>query len=117
MLILKGRAGKSVILEHIYKSTNSLAFVYYEQPVIDGALWVGMKSIQFDDFMRQIPKYLDKNERNNRYDYLIIYTNETEEDIKSKRRLIEEIQMVMLSFLLPACTTILLRPSVLGNIP
>lgn len=90
MLILKGDVGKSVILEYIYKNTNSLAFVYYEQPVIDGALWVGMKSIQFDDFMRKIPEYLNKNEKDNRYDYLIIYTNENEGSIKGKRRLIEE---------------------------
>lgn len=90
MLILKGDKGKSVILEHIYKNTNSLAFVFYEQSIIDGALWVGMKSIQFDDFMRNIPEYLNKNECDNRYDYLIIYTNEGEEDIKRKRRLIKE---------------------------
>ena len=90
MLILKGKAGKSVVLEHIYKNTNSLAFVYYEQPVIDGALWVGMKSVQFDEFIRQIPKYLDKSNSNSRYDYLIIYTNEKEEEIRGKRRLIEE---------------------------
>lgn len=94
MLILKGKSGKSVILEHIYKTTNSLAFVCYEQPVIDGALWVGMKSVQFDHFIRQIPEYLDKNEKNSRYDYLIIYTNEAEEDIRGERRLLEELERV-----------------------
>ena len=90
MLLLKGKSGKSVILEQIYKNTNSLAFVYYEQPVIDGALWVGMKSVQFGDFMRKIPEYLDKNEKNSRYDYLIIYTNESDVDVWSEKRLIEE---------------------------
>lgn len=92
MLLLKGKSGKSVILEHLYKTTNSLAFVFYEQPVIDGALWIGMKSVQFDHFIRQIPEYLDKNERGNRYDYLIIYTNESEDSIKGNIRLIESLE-------------------------
>ncbi len=90
MLLLKGKAGKSNILEQIYKNTNSIAFVFYEQPVIDGALWIGMRSVQFDDFVKQIPKYLKKYKSNSRYDYLIIYTNEDENIIRDKQRLIEE---------------------------
>ena len=90
MLLVKGKAGKSVVLEQIHNNTNSLAFIYYNQPVIDGGIWINSDTVDFNGFMANVSKYLDKIEHDIWYDYLIIYTNKGEIPIRNKRDLIEE---------------------------
>ena len=90
MLLVKGKAGKSFVLEQIHNNTNSLAFIYYNQPVIDGGIWINSDTVDFNGFMANVSKYLDKIEHDIWYDYLIIYTNKGEIPIRNKRDLIEE---------------------------
>ena len=90
MLLLKGKVAKSVILEQLFHSTNSLAAIYYNQPVIDGGLWVNSDTMEFKDFITELSKYLYSIEPNTRYEYLIIYTNKGETPIKNKKEIIEK---------------------------
>lgn len=90
MLLLKGKVEKSVILEQLFHNTNSLAVIYYNQPVIDGGLWVNSDTTRFDDFITELSKYLNSIELNIRYDYLIIYTNKGEIPIKNKKDIIKK---------------------------
>lgn len=92
MLLLKGKAGKSVILEIIHKDKNSksLTFIYYDQPVIDGGIWVNSDAMDFNDFMAELSNHLSLIGYDINYDYLIIYTNKGETTIRNKKDLIEK---------------------------
>ena len=92
MLLLKGKAGKSVILELIHKdeNTKSLTFIYYNQPIIDGGMWVNSDAMEFNDFMTELSNHLNSIGCDVNYDYLIIYTNKGETTIRNKKDLIEK---------------------------
>lgn len=88
MLLLKGKAGKSIILEVVHKNTYALTYVYYNQPVIEDCVWVNSDSMEFGEFLTELDNQL-KTYNCMHYDYLIIYTNKGETSIKNKKELIE----------------------------
>lgn len=88
MLLLKGKVGKSVILEIIHKNTYALTYVYYNQPVIEDCIWVNSDSMEFGEFLNELDNQLKIYDCMH-YDYLIIYTNKGEIPIKNKKELIE----------------------------
>ena len=89
MLLLKGKAGKSIILEVVHKNTHALTYVYYNQPVIEDSIWVNSDSVEFDEFLTELDNQLKLYGNSMYYDYLIIYTNKGETPIKNKKELIE----------------------------
>lgn len=92
MLLVKGKVGKSVILELIHKNTKSLTFIYYSQPVIDGGLWVNSDTMTFTDFVGDVSNYMEtyRDEIDGQYEYLIIYSNQGEKPMKYRKDMFEK---------------------------
>lgn len=81
MLLLKGDKGKSVVLNDLTMCTNSACFEYYDMPpVVQNSIWINSNDYSLIDLQGLIAEVMDGNEY--RYTYLIVYTNETEEDLK-----------------------------------
>lgn len=81
MLLLKGDVGKSIVLNDLAGCTDSLYFVYYDTPVVcDDSIWVNSNEHSLIDLQSAITEIMAENEYS--YIYLIIYTNEKEEDLK-----------------------------------
>ena len=83
MLILKGDKGKSSLINNILG--NNLYFEYYNYSVNLGGYWMSSLHHSIEEFRDYIKACLyeeDKACKENLYDYLIIYTNESEENLK-----------------------------------
>lgn len=83
MLIVKGECRKSVLAGILFDATKSICFQYYDKPVIFGGICVDSREYSLSDFVECIAEEFKRvSADRNRYDYLIIYTNENEEDLK-----------------------------------
>ena len=89
MLLLKGKQGKSVVLDILSKNTNSVSIIYYNQPVISG-LYINSDTMTFQKFMSDLQKYVETISKKSRYEYLIIYTNQGEPTIKNQKELLQK---------------------------
>jgi len=95
MLLLKGKNGKSIILDIISKNTNSTAIVYYDKPIIEDGLFMNSGTMSFQDFMFELRQYMNNfNKEDKRIDYLIIYTNQGEPTIKHQKELFQKWENV-----------------------
>lgn len=91
MLIVKGQNQKSVLANILMDKTNSICFQYYDQPVIINSVCVDSMEYSLIDFIECIREEFSRIEDMNEeiyenkihYDYLIIYTNEYEEHLKT----------------------------------
>ena len=82
MLIVKGKAQKSVLTNILMDKTKSICFQYYDMPVIWDSICVDKTKYSLSDFIECIAEELKKvNADGTHYDYMIIYTNEREEDL------------------------------------
>lgn len=77
MLIVKGKNGKSLLVQILADHTESICFEYHEYPVMYGSFYVDSEIYSLSDFIDFIKDYNDENH----YDYLIIYTNEKEDNL------------------------------------
>lgn len=87
MLIIKGKSRKSVLANILMDKTNSICFQYYDQPVILNSICVDSMEYSLNDFIECLREELaiieDGDMDKKHYDYLIIYTNQYEEDLKA----------------------------------
>jgi len=94
MLLVKGKKGKSVILNIISQNTKNITIAYYNQPVIDG-LFINSDTMDFKTFIFELSKYVDTiNNKDKTIDYLIIYTNKGEPTIKKQKELFQKWENV-----------------------
>lgn len=83
MLIVKGETQKSVLANILLKETNSICFQYYNTPVIFNSICLDSTEYSLEDFIECIAEESKRvNADRTHYDYLIVYTNEKEEDLK-----------------------------------
>lgn len=83
MLILKGNAGKSRIIDILMSKTNSACFVYNDYPLIYKSISVDSSQYSIDDFVECISDTMkDYIVNDEHYQYLLIYTNQKEEDLR-----------------------------------
>lgn len=83
MLILKGNSGKSGVINMLMNQTNSICFMYYDTPCIWNSICVDNREHSLKDFLECISNAITEESINDKhYDFLIIYTNEYEEDLK-----------------------------------
>lgn len=83
MLIVKGKNKKSILANILLNKTKSICFQYYNTPVIFNSICVDNGEYSLGNFIECIAEELKKvNADRTHYDYLIIYTNEKEEDLK-----------------------------------
>ena len=82
MLIVKGETQKSILANILMDNTKSICFQYYDMPVIHDSICVDSNEYSLRDFIECIAKELLRiNAYKVHYDYLIVYTNEKEENI------------------------------------
>ena len=83
MLIVKGKVRKSMLANILMNKTKSICFQYYDIPVILDGVCVDKTEYSLNDFIECVAEELKRaNADRTHYDYLIIYTNEKEEDLK-----------------------------------
>ena len=83
MLIVKGARGKSVLAQILTHYTESICFEYYDYPVMYNSYCVDSEVYSLPEFAEYVEEELRRlNAHDRHYDYLIIYTNEKEEDLK-----------------------------------
>lgn len=83
MLIIKGKSQKSAFANILLSKTNSICFQYYNTPVIFDSICVDNTEYSLSDFIECMAEEFKRvNADRTHYDYLIIYTNEKEEDLK-----------------------------------
>ena len=83
MLIVKGKALKSVLANILMDKTNSICFQYYDTPVICDSICVDSNKYSLMDFIECIAEEFKRvNAGRTHRDYLIIYTNEKEENLQ-----------------------------------
>jgi hypothetical protein len=80
MLVLKGKQGKSRIVEILLKNTKSIAYVYYYKPMSFDSYFISSKMFGLEEVVRTIRlDTLDGKPRN--FEYFIVYTNEEEHNL------------------------------------
>ena len=81
MLLLKGNNGKSRVVEDILNTTSSICFVYNEYPLFKDSICL-YSSVHTLEHLKEciVTDVVGYEEY---YDYLIIYTNQTESDLKN----------------------------------
>lgn len=82
MLIVKGLNGKSVLASILYNETNSKCFVYDDYCAIHESICLYSSMYSLEDLKELLMQYHSNNVyQDEHFDYLIIYTNQTEEDL------------------------------------
>ena len=82
MLIVKGKNRKSVFVNTLMNKTNSICFEYYDKPVIFNSICVDNTKYSLMDFIECMAEEFKRvNADRRHYNFLIIYTNEKEEDL------------------------------------
>lgn len=90
MLILKGNAGKSRVIDILMEQTGSVCFVYNDYPLIFNAICVDSKEYSLDDFFNEIEFMFEKDFATEYFQYLLIYTNEKERSLKRYLKWLED---------------------------
>ena len=80
MLILKGKNGKSRIIETILDTMNNVCFVYNNYPLFEDSICLNSDMYSLEHLKQCIVEEVNKYQE--LYDYLIIYTNKAEDDLK-----------------------------------
>ena len=81
--MLKGVCGKSRVTDIIADRTNSICLAYGYHTLIFGSFQIDNEHYSLDDFLKLISSTSQEAIANDKfYDYLIIYTNENEEDLQ-----------------------------------
>ncbi len=93
MLILKGKVGKSVIVERLSHYTGTVVYGYLEDMIynVEGMLCVLSKDVSLDVFCRDLEEDILKKEH---IDTLIIYTNLNEDEIIPIKDLLEKLEKI-----------------------
>ena len=81
MQVLKGNILKSVTVESILKSTNSYCFVYYEVQLLFESYYVNSKVATLYQLQGYLQEFIEYKIPDKWYDYFIIYTNNTQEEL------------------------------------
>ena len=80
MLVVKGETSKCALANILTGKTNSICFQYYAAPVVWDSIIVDNTKYSLDNLIECIAEVLEETKTH--YDYLIIYTNEKERDLK-----------------------------------
>lgn len=91
MLILKGKAGKSVIVERLSHYTETVVYGYLEDMIynVEGMMCVLAKDVSLNMFCSNLEEDILKKER---IDTLIIYTNLSEDEITPIKDVLEKLE-------------------------
>lgn len=83
MLILKGNVGKSRVIDILMSQTNSVCFVYNDYPLINESICVDSTQYGIEGLIACVSHTMkDYIVNDKHYNYLLIYTNQKEEDLQ-----------------------------------
>ena len=83
MLIVKGDYGKSRVIDILMAHTNSICFVYNHYSLIYESICVDSNEYSLENFLECISYELkDTVVKDKHYEYLLVYTNQNEEDLQ-----------------------------------
>lgn len=91
MLILKDKAGKSVIVERLSHYTETVVYGYLEDMIynVEGMMCVLAKDVSLNMFCNNLEEDILKKEH---IDTLIIYTNLSEDEITPIKDALEKLE-------------------------
>lgn len=95
MLILKGKAMKSDILNSIAQNRKCICFEYHDNPVCLESFFVDSSKYTLDDLFNEIDFIFEKDFYDTYFNYLLIYTNEKEDDVKRYSKWLEDNRRVL----------------------
>ena len=82
MQILKGNIFKSVTVQNLLSTTKSYCMVYFDVQLPFEAYYVNSKVATLEQLKYYLYEYLIYKDPNISYDYFILYTHNTEEELK-----------------------------------
>lgn len=102
MQILKANTMKSVTVSHLLHSSDSICIIYDDYcPPLYGAIHLDSTRHSIDDLKELIKDEI--NNLTNRKDYLIIYTNKTEQEIEEIVDFMNQLKAVVFREVLITC--------------
>lgn len=93
MLILKGKTSKSDVVNRIMQSEDSICFIYSDSKNIiygDTVFFVDKTIYSLENFLQEIKSVFGNASHDKQFKYMIIYTNESEENLNSFIHQLEE---------------------------
>jgi hypothetical protein len=93
MLLIKGKSGKSVIMNILSKNTKNITIIYDNCSVFLDGLILNSDNYSFKEFIFELSNYI-KGLEENQIDYLIIYTNQEEQIIKYQEELFQKWEYI-----------------------
>ena len=93
MLLLKGNAGKSVIVERLSSYTNTFVYGYVEETpcYIEGMTYILSREVSIEMFCHDMEEDILKNGIS---ETVIVYTNLSEEEILPIKDVIEKLESI-----------------------
>lgn len=93
MLLLKGNAGKSVVVERLSSHTNTFVYGYVEEApcYIEGMTYVLSREVSVEMFCHDLQEDILKR---GIIETVIVYTNLSEEEIEPIKEVIEKLEKV-----------------------
>lgn len=82
MLILKGNIQKSVVVSHILENASALCYVYYDDELPFDNVFINSEMYSLTDLKNTLNDIIDNLPKGVLYDYFIVYTNNTEDELK-----------------------------------
>lgn len=93
MLILKGITSKSDVVNRIMQSEDSICFIYSDSKNIiygDTVFFVDKTMYSLEKLLQEIKSAFSNVSHDKQFKYLIIYTNESEENLSNFTHQLEE---------------------------
>ena len=93
MLLLKGNAGKSVIVERLSSYTNTFVYGYVEETpcYIEGMTYVLSREVSVEMFCHDLEEDVLKR---GIVETVIVYTNLSEQEIEPIKKVVEKLEKV-----------------------
>lgn len=98
MLVLKGNAGKSILISHISASIKSLIVQYYDEYIPYGTSAVTIQYPTKECKLREaIDDAIENYINDSKYDYFIVYTNlkENDEQFQEVKKYLEDQERIL----------------------
>jgi hypothetical protein len=81
MQILKGNNYKSVTVDNLLRCTDSYCYIYNDIELNFDCYYVNSKVATIDQLQGYLGEFIQYKNENKVYDYFIIYTNNTEDEL------------------------------------
>lgn len=93
MITIKGQTCKSIILDDLSKSKSNIIYVYNKEQLMLESYYVSSNDFTIQQLIDSVKMDMINNYNNeNEPTYLIIYTNNTETEVKPIKKFLKEME-------------------------